>query len=140
GKIVVLDYAQYGEICLKHLEDPVYECVSEFGKGRSHVQLANTELFNESFEYQDAADQLVKLLCKDLTTTLNKLLKSKHISAGEKKRVQPPQPYSGALPHFYGLPKVHKVGPMKIRPIIACCDNFSDKLMKVFKEILNLLL
>ncbi|MCP3681331.1 MAG: hypothetical protein GY861_01450, partial [bacterium] len=43
-------------------------------------------------------------------------------------------------PRFYGLPKVHKVGPMKIRPIIVCCDNFSDKLMKVFKEVLNLLL
>ncbi len=39
GKLVVLDSVQYGELCLKHLEDIAYEKVTSFGTGRSTVVL-----------------------------------------------------------------------------------------------------
>ncbi len=133
GKVIVLDFVQYGEICLKHLEDPVYQQVFEFGAGRGRIDLRSEPLFNENFTASDPADHLVRLLTKELMTLLAALFRKGHVSAGEKKWLQPSQPYSSMLPHFYGLPKVHKVGPVNICPIMSSCEMFSDNLMKKLK-------
>ncbi len=44
------------------------------------------------------------------------------------------------MPKFYGLPKIHKLGLLTIRPIISNCGLYSDAVMLKMKSILNLLL
>ncbi len=51
----------------------------------------------------------------------------------------PNQPFSGTWPHFYGLPKVHKCGPLVIRPIVSTKGLYCDPLMLHLKETLNFL-
>ncbi len=140
GCVVVLDSVQYGEICLRHLLDPAYEEVKEFGTGTGRVDLDETDLFSTNFVEPDCADTLVKQLCRQLMSLLFALTRSGDLEVSERKWLQPSQPYSGALPRFYGLPKVHKLGALQIRPIIASCEMFCDKLMKKLKQIINLLL
>ncbi len=71
---------------------------------------------------------------------LTKLRKSKDIDREERRLLLPAQPYAGTLPRFYGLPKVHKIGPVLLRPIITNCGLYSDQAMLKQKSILNLLL
>ncbi len=75
-----------------------------------------------------------------LSFLLNDLCKHDHLDRLERKWLLPKQPYSGNLPRFYALPKVHKLGVLQIRLIISCCGNFCDKLMVTLKQVLNLLL
>ncbi len=95
---------------------------------------------SEDFVKPDPADKLVNAQCKSLTGLLLRLKSSRHISNQEKKDLLPPQPYSGTLPRFYGLPKIHKIGTLKIRPIISTTGNFAEKLLLKMKSILNTLL
>ncbi len=57
----------------------------------------------------------------------------------ECKLLLPAQPYSGVMPHFYSLRKIHKIGTLKLRPIISNTGIYSDKTMLKLKSILNLL-
>ncbi|MCP4651005.1 MAG: hypothetical protein GY853_13135 [PVC group bacterium] len=43
------------------------------------------------------------------------------------------------VPRFYGLPKIHKTGRLRIRPIIANSGLYSDSTMLHMKDIINLL-
>ncbi len=83
--IVVLNSDQYREMCLRHLQDPVYEKVTEFGAGRGCVVLDDEEVFNEDFVQMDAGDKLVQLLCKQLTTALLTLSRSRQLEVQERK-------------------------------------------------------
>ncbi|MCP3682022.1 MAG: hypothetical protein GY861_04960 [bacterium] len=146
GKVVVLDVDQYSEMCMVHLEDSVYEKVDGVGTGRNRIVLLDRahkiqqDLFSERFDQMDPCDRLPKLQCQQLTRTLDDLKRKKEISVHERKWLLPSQPYSGTLPKFYGLPKIHKLGPLLIRPIIANCGLYSDPLMLKLKSVLNLLL
>ncbi len=122
GKIVVLQFTQYAELCEMHILDPAYQRIDHFGSGQERVDLGKTPLFNEDFVESDLADHLVRQLSQKLASTLLSLAKSKDISMEERKHLAPAAPYSGTLPNFYGLPKVHKLGKMKIHVIIACCN------------------
>ncbi len=44
------------------------------------------------------------------------------------------------MPRFYGLPKIHKLGELTIRPIITNRGLYSDGVMLKLKQILNMLL
>ncbi len=127
---------QYIEMCVVHLEGPAYKNVQAFGQGQGRITLENlhtgvsNDLFNEDFVRLDPADQLIRQQSKKLVNLLNDLVKSKHLESEERKLLHPGQPFSGTLPEFHGLPKLHKLGSVKIRLIIASCDLFSDKLMQ----------
>ncbi len=140
GKLVVLDQCQYAEMCLTHLEDRAYQKVSSFGSGKSQVDLQVREFAAESFRYSDPYDKLVLLQCKELSLLLTDLKRHQQISVEERCQLLPHQPYSGQVPKFYGLPKIHKQGQLKIRPIIATSGYHADKLMLKQKNILNLLI
>ncbi len=139
GKVVILDQNQYTEMVLEHLSDPAYEEIKTFGVGRGKVDLSETPLFGESFKNLDACDCLLRQLSKQLTNILMDLSKNGELDVNERKRLAPGQPYSGALPKFYGLPKLHKVGKIKLRPIIVTTGHHADKLMIKMKQILNTL-
>ncbi len=121
GKVVVLDSIQYTKMCLIHLDDQAYESVDGFGSGRVEVRIADypSGVLSEDFVKQDPADHLLHMQCQQLTLILNKLARSGDISAKERRALIPGQPYSGSIPRFYGLPKVHKLGQLKLRPIIS---------------------
>ncbi len=142
GKPVVLHILQYGEMCMKHLEDPVYQRINEFGAGRGRIRLdaPGVQLFSKSYAVSDPSDHLLRHQCQRLTLLLNKLKRSRDIGAEERTLLLPGQPYSGVIPKFYGLPKVHKVGPVQLRPIISNYGLYSDKVMLTQKNILNCLL
>ncbi len=146
GKLVVLDQNQYSEMCLMHLEDAAYEIVDSFGSGKGKVVLRDRkkdvfeQLIEEDFLSLDPYDKLLRFQCQQLTKLLNQLTNQKELDKQERRSLIPPQPYSGAVPKFYGLPKVHKVGTLKIRPIVASCGLYRDKLMLLLKQIINLLL
>ncbi len=146
GKLVLLDLNQYSEMCLQHLEEDVYEKINVFGKGKGKVVLfdpvsKNSQDFvSDSFGALDPYDKLLKSQCAKLTTILNKLVKEKQLDKEERKRLIPSQPYSGTVPKFYGLPKVHKSGFLKIRPIVSSCGLYCDDMAVLMKKVLNLLL
>ncbi len=98
------------------------------------------ELFNQDFSNPDASDCLLKAQCHQLTTILNKLHNRRQLDAFERRFLLPGQPYSGTLPKFYGLPKVHKVGQVPLRPIIATRGFYADKVVLKMKTILNMCL
>ncbi len=138
GKLVILDSVSYTAMCVLHLQDLAYEQVYFVRSGRNKIDI--NQLFNESFIEQDASDRLLHLQCAELTGILNKLLRRKELDAEERRRLLPGQPYSGTIPKFYGLPKVHKIGQLKLRPIISSYGLYSDAVALLLKEILNLLL
>ncbi len=146
GKLVLLDLDQYSEMCLQHLEEDVYEKVNVFGKGKGRVVLFDSvskksqEFVSDSFGELDPYNKLLKSQCYKLTTLLNKPVKEKQLDKEEWKRLIPCQPYSGTVPKFYGLPKVHKPGLLRIRPIVSSCGLYCDNTAVVLKKILNLLL
>ncbi len=140
GKLVVLSDKQYGVMCLEHLKDPAYEKVLTVGTGRSKVVLAKTELFSDDYSASDPCDKLLYMQCHSLTDLLSELQRTQNIGVRERLALIPGQPYSGNLPHFYGLLKIHKLGILLIRPIISNSGFYSDKVMLKLKAILNLLL
>ncbi len=142
GKVVILDDLQYTEMCLAHLSDLAYELVKSFGSGRAKVTISNfsTGLFSTNFINADPSDRLLRSQCQQLTEILNKLVRTQDLSAKERHALIPGQPYSGTLPRFYGLPKVHKIGILKLRPIITTFGHYSENVALLLKRILNLLL
>ncbi len=142
GKVVVLDQIQYSEMCLLHLKDPAYELVSSFGSGRAKVTLSNFPAGFSCGDYTkpDPADRLLRYQCTQLTGILNGLVRTRDLSAGERRLLIPGQPFSGTVPRFYGLPKVHKLGRLTLRPIIATCGSYSEKVLLKMKQILGLVL
>ncbi len=144
GKVVVLNSTVYSAMCLVHLEDPSYQLVNEFGTGRSKVRVrgpdgsALEEFSGSSFADLDQADLLLKLQCRKLTELLTSLKNRGQMSVEDRKKTIPSQPFSGTIPHLYGSPKIHKIGTLKIRPIISNVNNFCDKLLLHLKPILNI--
>ncbi len=61
------------------------------------------------------------------------------MSAQDRKKTIPATPFSGTIPQFYGSPKIHKTGRLKIRPIISDVDIYCDRLLLHLKSILNVL-
>ncbi len=97
-------------------------------------------VLNEDFECPDVSDRLLKLQCSRLSNLLSKLSSSKQLLPSDVCRFGPPHPYSGVIPRFYGLPKLHKLGPLKIRPIISNHGLYCGPLMLHLKNILNLVI
>ncbi len=116
----------------------MYERVSSFGSGHGKVVLQDggagnaDELFSEDFVELDPSDKFMWFMwnqCKQLGTLLTSLVKSRQLHPEEKRQIAPAYPFSGNFPKFYGLPKVHKIGTLKLRPIISCYGLYSDGLM-----------
>ncbi len=143
GKTVVLDTNQYSTLCIDHLETDEYELVSTFGRGRGLVTLWNPkgdkvqEFVVDNFESLDGSDLLLKMQCQRLTDLLTRFWDTGEISAQDRRKVLPAQPFSGKILQFYGSPKIHKVGQLKIRPIVSNIDIYCDRLLMHLKLILN---
>ncbi len=143
GKVVLLDTIAYADLCIGHLSDPAYESVSSFGVGRGKVNLRDEkgnllqDFEDTDFRKLDPGDKLLKMQCRRLMEMLTNLRNSGQISSEDRKRVIPGQPYSGVLPHFYTLPKIHKVGRLRIRPIVSNIGIYCDKLLLHLKSVLN---
>ncbi len=79
GKTVILDSEVYAALCTLHLQDPVYELVTEFGRGRGKVTLRDQrgnlleEFSKTDFENLDLADRLLRMQCRHLTECLTAL-------------------------------------------------------------------
>ncbi len=147
GKIVIVDACQYAEMCLVHLSNEAYVSVESFGASRGHTVLINPktglkteEFVQDSFKDLDPSDVFLRQQCRRLLVALNKLKTEGDVSAEDRKLLVPCQPYSGAWPRFYGLPKVHKCGPLLIRPIVSTKGLYCDPLMLHLKKILNCML
>ncbi len=146
GKMAILSSIQYGSMCLSHLDDPAYTRVPFIGEGRQRIILRDEvldvgeTLFAEDFLKADPSDILLRWQTKKLTVLLFDLKRARHIREDERRLVNPSQPYSGVLPKFYGLPKLHKEGTLNLRPIITNCGLYCDALMIKLKSILNCLL
>ncbi len=144
GKTVILDSDVYAALCMLHLQDPAYELVSEFGKGRGKVILRDQrgnlleEFSKTDFESLDPADRLLRMQCRRLTERLTALRDRKELSPEHRKQLAPPQPFSGNIPSFYALPKIHKTGSLTIRPIIANIEMYCEKLLLHIKPVLNI--
>ncbi len=80
-----------------------------------------------------------RLQCRRLSDLLSDLQINRQISPEHRKRIAPASPFSGTMPVFYGLPKVHKVGVLQIRPIVSNKGLYCDDLMVHLKLILNTL-
>ncbi len=146
GRTVVLRSDQYAEMCSAHLEDEAYEHVTSFGKGRHRVHCGtdpktklDIKVLNANFSTPDVTDRLLNLQSSRLNNLLTKLLAKKQILPSDLQKFGPTRPYSGVIPRFYGLPKLHKVGRLKIRPIISNYQLYCDDAMVLMKSILNLL-
>ncbi len=145
GQTVVLLSEQYAEICSTHLEDDAYLCVDSFGTGRKKVAMVDPrtnrdrELLNSSFVFPDLTDRLLRLQCSQLVNLLKNLVATHDLHQSDLRQMSPQHPYSGVVPRFYGLPKLHKLGRLRIRPIISNYGLYSDKAMIHSKKILNLL-
>ncbi len=87
----------------------------------------------------DASDKLLKMQCRRLTERLNTLRANDEICAVDRKKIIPAQPFAGAVPQFHGLPKIHKVGELKCRPIVSNIEIYWDKLLLHLKNVLNVL-
>ncbi len=145
GRTVVLLSDHYAELCFCHLEDKAYKRVESFGSGRATTSMTDPttgldcELLNESFIKSDLSDKLLNLQCSRLSDLLKSLVASKDLDPQALHNLSPLHPYSGTIPKFYGLPKIHKIGPLQIRPIIANSGLYSDSSVVHMKSILNLL-
>ncbi len=145
GKVVVLDTNQYTSMCLEHLEDDAYELVCSFGTGWRSVVLRNEkgemvqEFMGEDYEELDASDKLLRLQCRWLTDKLRKFRDEKQMTDQDRKRTVLAQPFSGIIPQFYGAPKIHKLGHLKIRLIVSNIGIYCDKLLIHLKGVLNVL-
>ncbi len=117
--------------------------MSGFGSGKGKVDLRNakgeelTEFVGIDFVKLDCADKLLWIQCRRLTDLLTLLKNCREISVQDRKCTSPSQPYSGVIPHFYGLLKIHKVGVLKIRPIVSNTGIYCDNLLIHLKSILN---
>ncbi len=142
GKLIVLDSVQYGAMCLKHLEDSAYQRVYTVGTGKNQIIIddGQNELFSPDFSKPDVSDHLLWIQCRDLTDLLGQLKRTNDLHECERRALVLGQPYTGVLPQFYGLPKLHKLGELKLRPIISNSGLYSDKVMLKLKSVLNLLL
>ncbi len=100
----------------------------------------HNELFAEDYLKLDPCDQLLHQQCRQLTVILMDLKRSDDLDPREQKGLLLGQPYSGVMPKFYGLLKVHKIGTLKLRPIISNSGLYLDNVMLKLKSILNLLL
>ncbi len=144
GKVVVLDAIAYTTLCIEHLSDPAYERVTSFGTGTNKVLLRDEndnsllQFQDTDFEILDPSDKLLRLQCGRLTNLLSSLQSTDQISSEDRKKCLPGQPFSGVVPHFYALPKVHKIGRLRIRPIVSNVDIYCDKLLIHLKSVLNL--
>ncbi len=145
GRMVILRADHYGEVCGVHLEDSAYEQVQSFGSGRHKVHLVDprtqlpVNLLNQHFMKPDVTDRLTKLQCAQLSDLLAKLCADHQLSPADVRQLSPAHPYSGVVLCFYGLPKLHKVGRLKIRPIVSNFGVYCDSTMLHLKSILNLL-
>ncbi len=145
GRTVVLLATHYGAMCGAHLDDEAYVCVDSFGSGRHKVSMVDPktkldrELLNGSFTVPDVTDRLLRLQCTRLDSLLRSLASTRDVSHTELRKLCPQHPYGGVVPRFYGLPKLHKVGRLTIRPIITNCGHYCDDAMLHMKGILNLL-
>ncbi|MCP3683399.1 MAG: hypothetical protein GY861_11980, partial [bacterium] len=142
-KTVVLDTNQYTAMCLDHLGSDAYKLVNSFGTGRNMVTLRTPtgvveEFIKEDFQELDPSDKLLKLQCRRLTDMLTGFRKSGAMTAEDRTKTIPSQPFSGNIPQFYGCPKIHKGGTLKIRPIVINVDIYCDKLLMHMKGVLNL--
>ncbi len=145
GRTVILKADHYAEACGSHLEDEAYERVQSFGTGCYKVHLTDprtqldTELLNQDFGKPDVTDRLLKLQCGRLANLLKKLHASHDLLPSVVHRLGPPHPYSGVVPKFHALPKLHKVGWLKIRPIISNYGIHCNSILQHLKSIINLL-
>ncbi len=145
GRTVVLLADHYAELCSTHLEDPAYSRVESFGTGRFKVSTIDPitgrdkQVLNDSFQFPDLMDNLMKFQCTRLITLLKKLVAAHDLNAEDLRSLSPQHPYSGVFPRFYGLPKIHKLGRLRIRPIISNWGLYSDGAAKHMKGVLNLL-
>ncbi len=145
GRTVVLHADQYAEMCFVHLQDDAYEEVRSLGTGRHKVFLTDpktkldNKVLSQDFSVPDVSDRLLQLQSSKLQTLLRNLHSKKQISTADFQYLSPIRPYSGVIPRFYGLPKLHKVGRLKIRPIISNFGIYCDKALLHIKNILNLL-
>ncbi len=80
----------------------------------------------------------MRIQCRRLTDKLRSLNNAGEMAEEDRRRLNPGQPFAGILPRFYGAPKIHKVGPLHIRPIVSNVDIYCDKLLIHLKAILNL--
>ncbi len=145
GKVVVMDSIQYSVMCELHLQDPAYELVKSFGRGRGKITLRNQDgseilqFVKEDYKELDPSDRLLKMQCRKLTEMLNTMVANGDPTAEHRKKIITAQPYAGAVPKFYGLPKIHKVGILKLRPIVSNIDIYCDKVLLHQKDVLNVL-
>ncbi len=145
GRTVVLHSNQYAELCSVHLEDQAYTRVKSFGSGRSKVPIMDPrtgwdrEVLNDSFIDPDISDRLLKMQCCKLSDLLKTLVSTRDLDLAALRSLSPSFPYSGIIPRFYALPKLHKLGRLTIRPIITNCGLYLDSAMIHMKNILNLL-
>ncbi len=94
---------------------------------------------NENYKESDLCDHLLKYHCSQLWDLLSTLFAACQITASDLRQLSPSHPYSGVIPRLYALPKLHKVGPLRIRPIISNYQICCDAAMIHLKSILNLL-
>ncbi len=124
GKVVILDTLHYGAMCLAHLENPAYELVSSFGHSLGKVELRDSEgtilenFVDTDYSEMDSSDKRLHIQCRRLANLLSSLRNTGEISVEDKKKLVLSSPYSGTIPRFHGLPKIHKIGILKIRPIV----------------------
>ncbi len=96
------------------------------------------EFDQTDFTTLDPCDKLLRMQCWRLTDLLTELTNTDGLSVEHRKKMLPGQPYSGVVPQFYALPKIHKFGRLKIRPIVSNVDIYCDKLLIHLKAVLNL--
>ncbi len=64
-----------------------------------------------------------------MSDLLKNLRVDHQLTPEDVRRLSPGHPYSGVVPRFYGLPKLHKVGRLKIRPIVSNFGVYCDSSM-----------
>ncbi len=120
GGTVILQADQYGEACAVHLNDVAYEQIESFGTGTRKVHLTDPRtkldvpILNQDFETSDVTDRLQQLQCSRLSNLLSKLSVAHQLTLGDVRLLGPASPYAGVVPRFYGLLKLHKLGPLSI--------------------------
>ena len=73
---------------------------------------------NNVYEKLDTKIDHIRMLRGKVITKLKNLHKAKRLNIEEWKALRPNE---GAIPRFYGLPKVHKTG-IPPRPIVSNCN------------------
>ncbi len=77
-----------------------------------------------------------KIIISDL---LKSLVATRDLDPQALQSLSPLHLYSGTVPKFYSLPKIHKIRRLQIRPTIANSGLYSDDAVGHMKSILNLL-